>query len=282
MAVEMRRHRYENVLTVLAVAVSITIFCLAVFFAAEGSTLLANLGMSEKDTSELINDLNELSVFVLMPLLPLVLWAVRLTMEGEIRANALQVDEELFPELFATVQTFSGEMGFSRAPELFIAGSEIPKVLFESFAPRSRCIVITADMAAFTGRDVRVRNFHVAREMAQLALGYSGVWRASVAVIPRLLVLPGAALMRAQTYSADAMAARLIPHAAADYLLFRAFGRELYPSINRDACEVRWKARSKLSLEQLTSEFPLLLERYLAIRRLLVTDRKRAVDGRLV
>ncbi len=274
-----QRHRYENALTVLAGVISVLAFALVLFLLADGDSLLESIGLSAKERSELMD---QFSLLLLLPLLPLGLRFLRGMLEGEIQSSGLQVDEDQFPELFERMQTYAQRLGLPKVPELYISINEPAELWWTKFAPQPRCILLSADMAAFSGQEAQLRDFHLARELAQLRLGYHRIWRASINAIPLLLVLPGCALSRAQVYSADALAAQLLPEAACDYILCQAFGEALYSGINQESCRTRWQARSGFSMDQASEEAPLLYERYLAVDRFLRAKAAPVVDGRLM
>lgn len=260
------RHRHERGLLALMGLITLAAFVLGLAVAMQDSKALARLGLSAGDQSQVV-DYAVLLLF--LPLLPLALWVQRWSMEDSIRTRGLLVDEALFPELHARLQHFCGLLGLEEQPRLLVTAAEIPKPLLPGFVPNPRSIVMSADMAAFSGPDAVVRDFWLARELAARCLGYDGVIRSAVNVVPRLLGAPGKALARAEVYSVDALAAQMLPEGAQDFLLYQGFGKSMYRQIDLKACTAAWARRSRWYTDQLLSDTPALLERFSAIDRIL-------------
>jgi len=162
------RHRYERSLFALMCLTTLAAFVLGLAVAMQDSRTLAHLGLSAIDQSQLIN---YAVLLLLLPLLPLALWVQRWSMEDSIRTRGLLVDEVLFPELHERLRHFCALLGLQEPPRLLVTAAEIPKPLFRGLAPNPRSIVMSADMAAFSGPDAAVRDFWLARELAARRLG---------------------------------------------------------------------------------------------------------------
>ena len=279
--VVLRRHRVEPALMLLAWVLTLLAFALAVAFFIWGDASLSELGLTEAERRDFSDPA---ALLLLLPLLPLLLWLQRGSIEDEMRARCLEVEAAQLPELHQRLVELSTAMGLEKAPDLLVGATEMPKPWLPAFVAAPRSIVMTAEMAAFSGDDLILRDFWLAREVAKRRLGHDKIGLAVLAVIPRLLVLPGTALSRAHVYAVDAMAESVLPDGARPFLLFLAYGKTLSRSVDQATCLEGWRKRSRLSSDQLTNETPLLYERYLAIDRL---QRARAegqpvvVDGRL-
>lgn len=272
------RHRYETLWYWICAAVTAAAFAAAFAAFSIDSSDLQNLGLSDAESREVLGDI-EMLVFA--PLLPLGLWILRNMAESDIKTHTFPADDALLPELVETASRYAQALGLPQTPQVYIAADELPEPFLKAFTPRPRLLVMPVDLAADAGSGESLGDYYLAREMAKLRLGYSGIWRNSLLLVPRLLQLPGNTLARAETYSADALAAQLAPAAARDFLLTAVFGSTLYPKVNRELYRQRWQQASKPDLEQALSELPLPQERYLALDRQLQSPRPYPSDGRL-
>ncbi|MDO4694097.1 MAG: hypothetical protein Q4A62_05665 [Eikenella sp.] len=272
------RHRYETLWYVLCALITVLAFAAAFAAFAIDNKDLQEWGFSAAESQELRDNI---AMLIFVPLLPLGIWILRNMAETAIKGQSFVADEALLPELVEQVADYARALGMSETPPLYITTAGLPEPFLKTITPKPRLLVLSADMAAATGDAAGLRDYHLAREIAQLRLGYSGIWRNSLLAVPRLLQLPGNTLARAETYSADALAAQLVPEHARDFMLIAIFGKALYPKVNRERYRDRWQKSSKTNLEQAVSELPLPQERYLALDRQLNSPEPYPSDGRL-
>lgn len=153
---------------------------------------------------------------------------------GAVRGNGVRVGPDQFPDVYATTQRLSAEMGLRETPDVYIvqAGG-----MLNAFATRflGRNFVIlysdVVELAREQGEDALA--FVICHELAHHYRKHTA---------RRMLLLPsmwvpflGAAYSRACEYTCDAFGAHYCGRGAVDGLLVLAAGKGLYREVNVEA-----------------------------------------------
>jgi Zn-dependent protease with chaperone function len=156
-------------------------------------------------------------------------WIAHGMFVASIRCNAVKVQPDQLPELYALVQDIAHRMQLRRVPDAYVLESGgMLNAFATKFLGRSFIVLYSdlLELATQEGEDTVA--FVVAHEMAHIKRGHTGAWY-------RIFMLPGlifpflaGAYYRACEYTCDAMAQRLFPRGAIQGMLILSAGKTLY------------------------------------------------------
>ncbi|MBE2998809.1 M48 family metallopeptidase [Nocardiopsis sp. HNM0947] len=168
-----------------------------------------------------------------VPAVLAVCWVARGLRYARHRAESVKVSPTQFPETHRLVVSLSEAMGLARAPEVYVSTERHPRRTDASAHGLRRYLVLCHDVfeVGEHGRDPEALAFLVAHQIGHVAAGHTGYWRRVSTLGAELLPGVGAALSRAQEYTADHHAHAHLPEAAHAVRLL-AGGRRLYRRVN--------------------------------------------------
>lgn len=210
------RHRWEMPMIWLSCAITIIALLFAgLVFWADSQGELAEFG---EDANEL-RDMAKSALLILIA--PVLIYIYRFYMAASVKANAVRVGPNQFPELFAIYQDIGARLGMQRLPRFYVVnGNGTVNAYALECNRRHRYVVMHSEIALLYKTSPDVVEFVLAHELAHHRLRHVSLWRIVVGLVPNLLVLPGQATTRAQEYSADRLAISVCPnHANAMRLL---------------------------------------------------------------
>lgn len=228
---------------------------------ASGTALYTTLGYVVVTLFLLVMVLASSGIFlVVLGIGAIIGWFQARKVRAYIRGSGVQVSATQLPELHALVESFSGRLGMSSAPEVYIVEENVQNA-FAVKLGKKNIILLTDDMVwgALQSRDPRALGFIVGHELAHIALNHTGTLRSSMRTTFRPLA-------RADELSSDNVAAQLVGDAriAIHGMALLTVGPQLLPYINEEALlqqarEVSADGLSKKAERSLTH--PLLMRR---------------------
>lgn len=159
---------------------------------------------------------------------------------ARLRASAIRIDAAQLPEIYARYTNLSRAVGLTSAPTLYVTNGAGAMTSLSN-GGRTPLIVVSSDVLDlfYIHQDANTLDFVLAHELAHHRLGHTAPLRRLIGIVPRLLVLPGRALSRAEAYSADRLA--LCVAANADGICALNAGKHTYleviPAIYLAQCE---------------------------------------------
>lgn len=187
---------------------------------------------------------------------------------ARIRTSAVQIDRAQLPEIFARYTALARATGLTPAPTLYVMNGA-GAMSSAASGGHDPLIVVSSDVLDlfYVHHDTNTLDFVLAHELAHHRLGHCTPLRRLIGVIPRLLVLPGRALSRAEDYSADRFA--LCICASADGVCALNAGKRTYlevvPSVYLAQCEA--DAGPMARIVNALSRHPPPARRYRALQR---------------
>lgn len=257
------RHRWEMPMIWFSTIITIIGFIVGCIF----------LGIEEKDYISLGLDneiVEELSLLVFIPLIPIFYYIYRFYIIAKTTANAILINEQQFPELFLLYKNIAKRLEMDQVPKLYlINGNGTVNAFALECNKRFNYVVIYAEIALLHSTAPDIVEFILAHELAHHKLRHVALWRTFIGIIPNFLVIPGIATTRAQEYSADRVAFSVCPSLNAMNLL--TVGPWMYDGVNHEA----WLEQSKnekdeifIRLVNIMSDHAVMIKRFKALKDL--------------
>lgn len=161
-------------------------------------------------------------------------WLVRGLRHARHRAESVKISPTQFPEVYRMVVSLSESMGLLRPPDAYVtAGRGDPLRTDASGHGLRRYLVLSGELFDASGqlRDPDVPAFLIAHQIGHIATGHTGYWRRVATSGAELVPGLGAALSRAQEYTADNHAHTHLPEVSSAVRIF-ASGAHTHTRVN--------------------------------------------------
>lgn len=196
-------------------------------------------------------------------------WGIRGLRHARHRAESVKISPTQFPEAYRLVASLSANMGLDRPPDAYVAAGRDPLRTDASGHGLRRYLVLSVESFDAAGhlRDPDVPAFLIAHQIGHIAAGHTGYWRRVATSGADLVPGLGAALSRAQEYTADNHAHAHVPEGAHAVRIFVA-GPDTYPRVNMGemADRARTDRGCSLLLYHLLTRRPSNIRRMAALR----------------
>ncbi|NDZ93217.1 M48 family metallopeptidase [Streptomyces sp. SID6673] len=136
---------------------------------------------------------------------PLVLLLIRGLTYAQPRVNGVQMTPTQFPEGYRIVVEAAARYGLEYVPDAYVVLGNGMINAFASGHGFRRYVVVYSDLFEVGGRarDPEALEFIIGHEVGHIAAGHTSYWRQLATVVGMNIPLIGAALSRAQEYTAD-------------------------------------------------------------------------------
>ncbi|MYR05982.1 M48 family metalloprotease [Gordonia sp. SID5947] len=136
---------------------------------------------------------------------PLVLLLIRGLTYARPRVNGVQMTPTQFPEGYRIVVEAAARYGLEYVPDAYVVLGNGMINAFASGHGFRRYVVVYSDLFEVGGRarDPEALEFIIGHEVGHIAAGHTSYWRQLATVVGMNIPLVGAALSRAQEYTAD-------------------------------------------------------------------------------
>ena len=185
------------------------------------------------------------------------------------RAESVKVSPTQFPEVHRMVMTLSENMGLDRSPDAYVTPGGDPLRTDASGHGLRRYLVLSGELFDTDGhlRDPEVAAFLMAHQIGHIAAGHTGYWRRVATSGAELVPGLGAALCRAQEYTADNHAHTHLP-GSSHAVRVLASGTHAYTRVNMGemADRARTDRGCSLLLYHLFTRRPSNIRRMAALR----------------
>lgn len=219
------------VVTLAAYAIWLTIVIVTIvnMVRGEGPTL-------ETMTADSANPLTGflLQIFMIVMLLPIILWIARAMMYAQMRAQATRMSPTQFPEGYRMVVEAARHHGLRRVPDAYVASGNGQINAFASGHGFRRFVVVYSDMFEVGGaaRDPEALRFVIAHEVGHLAAGHVSYFRLLLTNLLYQVPILGMALSRTQEYTADNYGYDVTPSGSAGAMAVLVAGKYLNADVN--------------------------------------------------
>ena len=178
------RHSWENLLLVLVILLTVLIYTTAL--------LLFMFGIVDQ-------------FVVLVLAAPVLLWLGRGMLYAQQRLNGVRMSPTQFPDGYRLVQEAAARFGMPHVPDAYVVLGNGQINAFASGHGFRRFVVVYSDMFEIGGqaREPDALAFIIGHEVGHIAAGHTSYWRQLGMYAGRLVPIFGAALSRAQEYTAD-------------------------------------------------------------------------------
>jgi Zn-dependent protease with chaperone function len=178
------RHRFEIVLLVLAITVTVFAYLIAIASAAMGK----------------VSDI----VLVLLAA-PIILYYFRGTTYAGQRVNGVKMSPTQFPQGYYLVQEAAARFGMKTAPDAYVVLGNGVINAFASGHGFRRFVVVYSDLFEVGGeaRQPDALAFVIGHEVGHIAAGHVSYWRQLGMFASNYIPIIGTSLIRAQEYTAD-------------------------------------------------------------------------------
>ncbi|GAB3705740.1 M48 family metallopeptidase [Nocardiopsis oceani] len=200
---------------------------------------------------------------------PLVCWAARGLRYARERAESVRISPTQFPEAYRMVVSLSADTGLARNPEAYVRLGPV-SARADAAAHGLRTYLALPETLFDEGgrpRDPNALAFLITHQIGHIAAGHTGYWRRVATLGAELVPGLGAALSRANEYTADNHAHAHLPEGTHAVSLF-AGGPHLYTRVNigEMAARARTDRGCSLLLYHLLSRRPSNTRRMAALR----------------
>lgn len=262
------RHRWEMPMVWIASLASLAAVVLALGVML--SSLSGDLDQLPADMREMLEWFGSWGWLVLAG--PLLVFFTRIWQAAQLRANSAKVGPTQFADLWEMYAGLAARMEVSPLPDLYVTnGNGVVNAYALSCSSRWKYVSINAELAHHISTDPRIVEFVLAHELAHHKLGHVGLLRIVIGILMNLLFLPGKALIRAQEYSADRLAAAYCPQAVHG-IASLSVGPWLAEQLNPDALLAQAGEEDRslmIRLVNIASDHAVMTKRYKALRDVL-------------
>ncbi|WP_080463241.1 M48 family metallopeptidase [Actinomyces gaoshouyii] len=160
-------------------------------------------GVGAEVRSYITNSLDQ--YLLLIPLLPILLWAARAILYAQQRAQGVQMSVTQFPEGYRMVVEAAHNFGLRRVPDAYVVPGNGTINAFATGHGLRRYVIIHSDLFEVGGsaRDPEALRFVINHEVGHLAAGHASFLRLAITTLGMQIPIIGSALSRAQEYTAD-------------------------------------------------------------------------------
>ena len=156
---------------------------------------------------ELIGFAQSLSaqIIALAIVAPIVFFLARALMYAQIRLSGVRITPTQFPEAYRMVVEAAEAAGLRRVPDAYVMLGNGQINAFAAGHGHRRFIAVYSDLFEIGGaaRDPEALRFIIGHEVGHIAAGHTSYWRQLSTIVGMNIPVLGAALSRAQEYSAD-------------------------------------------------------------------------------
>lgn len=173
-------------------------------------------------------------IFLIVMLMPLILWVVRAMMYAQMRASSTRMSPTQFPEGYRMVAEAAREFGLRRVPDAYVASGNGMINAFASGHGFRRFVVVYSDLFEVGGavRDPEALRFVISHEVGHLAAGHVSYFRLLLTNLFFQVPLLGMALSRSQEYTADNYGYSVTPSGSAGAMAVLVAGKYLNADVN--------------------------------------------------
>ncbi|MEI7475589.1 MAG: M48 family metallopeptidase [bacterium] len=150
---------------------------------------------------------------------------------GNIRGNAIKINQNQFPEIHDIAQVASVKLGLKKVPDIYVLQSGgLLNALATKFLDRDFVIIYSDVLELGYKQGIDALEFIICHEFAHIKRKHL---EKHLLLLPSLFIpFLGSAYSRACEYTCDRIAAYLQPKGAVEGLLVLAAGKELYSKVN--------------------------------------------------
>ncbi len=176
-------------------------------------------------------------VLLVIPLVPLIVWAVRAIMYAQLRASSVQMSPTQFPEGYRMVVEAAREFGLRRVPDAYVVLGNGQINAFASGHGFRRFVAVYSDLFEIGGqaRDPEALRFIIGHEVGHLAAGHVSYFRLIFSQLVGYVPFLGQAFSRAQEYTADNHGYANAPQGVSGAMGVLAGGKYLGAEVNTHA-----------------------------------------------
>ena len=176
-------------------------------------------------------------VLLVIPLVPLIVWAVRAIMYAQLRAGSVQMSPTQFPEGYRMVVEAAQEFGLRRVPDAYVVLGNGQINAFASGHGFRRFVAVYSDLFEIGGRarDPEALRFIIGHEVGHLAAGHVSYFRLIFSQLVGYVPFLGQAFSRAQEYTADNHGYANSPQGVSGAMGVLAGGKYLGAEVNTHA-----------------------------------------------
>lgn len=175
-----------------------------------------------------------LQLFVIVMLLPIILWVARALMYAGMRAQSVRMSPTPFPEGYRMVAEAAAKQGLRRVPDAYVVSGGGTINAFASGHGFRRFVAVYSDLFEVGGavRDPEALRFVIGHEVGHIAAGHTSYFRMLFTNLMMRVPLLGPAYSRAQEYTADNFGYALTPDGAAGAMAVLGAGKYLNAHVN--------------------------------------------------
>jgi len=199
----------------------------------EGEILAYELGTSWGETL-----VEELSVPIIVVVIPFVLLITLYTLYAKVRAYSVKVTEKNFPEIYYKSVEFSKKLGLKKVPEVYIQQGNGVINAFAMAVFGRRISMLHAELVDVAymeeNKDFETVYFVLAHEFAHIYLNHVSIPVNLSIAFSRIIPIFSPAFSRAREYSCDKIAQVLTDSNGLPGIMVLSVGRRLYKKVDID------------------------------------------------
>ncbi|GAB3109499.1 M48 family metallopeptidase [Janibacter alkaliphilus] len=173
-------------------------------------------------------------IFVLLMFVPLIFWFARAMEYARLRANAVRMSPNQFPEGYRMLVEAAEQFGLRRVPDAYVVPGSGTINAFAVGHGFRRFVAVYSDLFEVGGeaRDPEALRYVISHEVGHHAAGHVSYFRLVFMVVINQIPFLGPALSRSQEYTADNYGYQASPQGALGGMAVLAAGKYLNADVN--------------------------------------------------